>query len=117
MESLSETYKEDPNSVVYINPVSKLITRGEERMSVGYKPTYDEPIVNFETYGKQHALVESGKQGDFKGLGGFTKEWYPKAMEVISAWKSGGKQGLSKLAESGMLTGADFATVNQHCLL
>ncbi|HJX79127.1 hypothetical protein [Glutamicibacter sp.] len=116
MESLSETYKEDPNSVVYINPVSKLITRGEERMSVGYKPTYDEPIVNFETYGKQHALVESGKQGDFKGLGGFTKEWYPKAMEVISAWKSGGKQGLSKLAESGMLTGADFATVKSALL-
>jgi hypothetical protein len=116
MESLSETYKEDKDSVVWINGVDKTITRGEEKLSVGYKPTFEDVIVNYETYAKQHALVESGKQSDFKGTAGMSKQWYPKIMEVVSAWKTGGKRAVNKLAESGMLTGADFATVKSALL-
>jgi len=111
MESLSETYKEKKDSVLWIDPRSKNICRGEEELSVGYQPTWEEPIVNFEEFGTQKALVESGKQSDVKGTGGWSKAMYPKAMEVISAWKNGGKREVNKLAESGMLTGADFAAV------
>lgn len=111
MESLSEGYKEKKDSVLWIDSKSKGIFRGEEELSVGYQPTWEEPIVNFEEYGKQHALVESGKQSDMKGDGGWNNQWYPKAMEVIGAWKRGGKRAVNKLAESGMLTGADFAAV------
>jgi hypothetical protein len=111
MESLSESYREKPGSQVWISQVSKLIARGEEELSVGYRPTWKEPIVNYEEHSTQKGLVESGKQSDVKGNGGWSDEWYAPAMEVLDAWKHGGKRAVMALGESGMLTGADFATV------
>jgi hypothetical protein len=110
MESLSPTYRENPDTVLWIMTSGK-ITRGEEQLSVGYMPIGKEEIVDSKEFSHQKDLVESGKQSDVKGLGGWNSQWYPAAMEVISAWKKGGKRGVQELGESGMLTGADFALV------
>jgi hypothetical protein len=110
MESLSPTYRENPDSVAWILTNGK-ITRGEEQLSVGYMPTGKDEIVDSVEFAHQKELVESGKQTDVKGLGGWHRNWYAPAMEVISAWKKGGKRGVQELGESGMLTGADFALV------
>lgn len=117
MESLSETYREKPNSQLWISSDVKntIIAKGEEELSIGYQPTWKEPVVNAHEYAAQ-AIGNVGESGqiykkDFYGLGGWSPEYYPKAMEVIDAWERGGKQGVQKIGESGMLTGADFATV------
>lgn len=111
MESLSETYREKEDSVLWINPVSKTITRGEEKLSIGYQPTYKDVIANYEDFAEQKKLVESGKQTDVKGNGGINQNWYNQVVAVQEAWKKGGKRGVMELGESGMLTGADFAAV------
>jgi len=116
MASLSEGYREKPNTQVWIDGVSKTISIGERELSVGYEPTYENVICNFGEYNTQHQLKESGKISDFKGNGGFTSEWEPKVKMVISAYRKGGKKGVQKLAESGMLTGADFASVKSALL-
>ena len=110
MESLSPGYRENPDSVAWILTNGK-ITRGEEQLSVGYMPTGKEEIVDSNEFAHQKELVESGKQSDVKGNGGWNKQWYAPAMEVMDAWKKGGKRGVKDLGESGMLTGADFALV------
>lgn len=115
MESLSDGYKEKPNTALWISSVQKLIARGERELSVGYEPTWEQPIVNYEEFEKQSVgtLGESGKiyKKDFTGLGGWSSEMYAPAMEVLDAWEKGGKNAVMALGESGMLTGADFATV------
>ena len=116
MASLSEGYREKPNSAVWISDKSNTISVGEEELEVGYQPTFENVIVNFDEYNKQHKLKESGKINDYKGNGGFTQEWEPKVKQVIHAWKKGGKRLVNKLAESGVLTGADFATVKSALL-
>jgi hypothetical protein len=120
MVSLSPTYRELPDTQLWISNVTKLITKGETHDSVGYKPTFSQPIVNYDEYAKQAVGVigESGQimRSDFKGNGGWSDEMYPKAMEVIGAWQKGGKRAVVQLGESGMLTGSDFATVKSALL-
>lgn len=116
MASLSEGYREDPKSVVWMSSVDKIISRGEESLPVGYRPTGEEPIVNFEEYGNQIKLKESGKMSDFKGNGGFSDEWYTRMMVAINAQKTGGRKAVLGLVESGMLTGDDFSTVKSALL-
>lgn len=118
MASLSEGYKEKKDSVLWIssNEKNQIIAKGERELSVGYEPTWKEPVVNATEYASQAIgnIAESGQvyRKDFSGLGGWSKEYYPAAMEVIDAVeKNGKKRGFDKIAESGMLTGADFATV------
>lgn len=115
MASLSEGYKEKADSVLWISNISHLIAKGEEEMSVGYQPTWKHPVVNYEEY-RQQAIGNIGESGqiyrkDFSGNGGWSDEYYPAAIELKSAWERGGRRGISNLGESGMLTGADFATV------
>lgn len=111
MVSLSPGYKEDANSVLWMDPKAKIIARGERKTATGYEPTWSEAIVNYGLFNEQKELVESGKQSDVKGLGGFTQEWYGRGMEVLDRWNNGGKKAVEALGESGMLTGADFAAV------
>lgn len=116
MPSLSEGYREDEKSVVWISSVDNIISRGEEKLNVGYMPTGDEPIVNFQEYGSQLALKESGELSDFKGNAGFSDEWYDRMMVAINASATGGRNAVLGLVESGMLTGDDFATVKSALL-
>ncbi|WP_411753308.1 hypothetical protein [Serratia sp. (in: enterobacteria)] len=111
MDSLSETYKETPESVLWISEVDKTITKGEEQLSVGYKPTFKEVIVNYGEYNRQKQLLKEGKITDYKGTAGVHPQWYDDFVMVQNAWNTKGKQGVVELGESGMLTGADFATV------
>ena len=111
MASLSEGYREDEKSTVWISSTDRIISRGEEKLAIGYMPTGDEPIVNFEEYGKQLQLKEAGKISDYKGSAGFSDEWYPRMMIALEAQATGGRKAVLGLQESGMLTGDDFATV------
>lgn len=117
MVTTSEGYRENADSVLWISNVTKLITKGEVPLSVGYRPTFAQPIVNYEEYAKA-AIPQVGESGlvqpldpNFKGNAGWSNEMYPKAMMVIDAWAKGGKRAVNELGESGMLTGSDFATV------
>lgn len=116
MVSLSEGYREESNSVVWLSSTDKIISRGEEKLQVGFMPTGDEPIVNFEEYGNQLALKENGKISDYKGNAGFSNEWYDKMMMGINAQAQGGRKAFLGLVENGMLTGDDFATVKSALL-
>lgn len=111
MDSLSETYREKEDSVLWISDVDKTITKGEEQLSVGYKPTFKEVIVNYGEFNRQKQLLKDGKITDYKGTAGVHPQWYDDFMLVQNAWNTKGKQGVVELGESGMLTGADFATV------
>jgi hypothetical protein len=110
MESLSPTYRENADTVCWIMPDGK-ISHGETQLSVGYVPTGKDEIVDANEFATQKELVESGKQSDVKGLGGWNPNHYNTAVEVLDAWNKGGKKGVQELGESGMLTGADFALV------
>lgn len=111
MESLSDGYTENKDSVLWINDVDKTITRGEERMSVGYKPTFKETLVNYGEYNRQKQLMKEGKITDYKGTAGINPQWYDDFVMVQDAYNTKGKRGVVELGESGMLTGADFAAV------
>lgn len=111
MASLSETYRENEDSVLWISDVDKTIYHGEEKLSIGYQPTFKDVVVNYGEFDRQRKLKEEGKISDYKGTGGWSKEYYNQAVLVQDAWKKGGKRGVAALGESGMLTGADFSLV------
>ena len=111
MDSLSETYKENQDSVLWISDVDKIISKGEEKLSIGYNPTFKDVVVNYGEFNRQKQLKAEGKISDFKGTAGWNPQYYDDAMLVQDAWKKGGKKEVMALGESGMLTGADFALV------
>lgn len=111
MESLSETYNEKKDSVLWISDKDKIISKGEEELSVGYQPTYEETIINYGEYQRQKQLKAEGKITDWQGTMGVNPQYYDDFVAVRDAWSRGGKKEVMKLGESGMLTGADFALV------
>lgn len=118
-------HTEIQNTAYWIDPVSGKFHKEESLENVRNDiPMITHPILNLYENEEATKLKQSGNLEGYKGNGGWTDEYYPKALLVQSETNAAKKQGhhatvfsiLDGLRQSGKITSDDYANVKSSVM-